>query len=65
MTPKSEPLAAVDHDGPVSEGRFHNYRTNAIPIAVYLIWILFWIGAVYYLVTYLLPALRLEIVNPP
>lgn len=52
-------------DSPVGEGRYHTYRTHAIPFIVHLIWILFWIGAVYYLVNYLLPALQLEVVNPP
>lgn len=65
MTPNVETVATADPDSPASEGKFHNYRTNAIPLAVHIIWILFWIGAVYYLVNYLLPALRLEIVSPP
>jgi len=56
---------SADPDGPTSEGRYHNYRTNKIPAAVHLLWILFWIGAVYYIVQYLLPALRMEIIPPP
>ncbi len=56
---------AAEPDSPISEGRFHNYRTNSIPLAVHVIWLLFWIGAVYYLVNYLLPALQLELVSPP
>lgn len=55
----------TDPEGPIAEGRFHSYRTNAIPLAVHLIWICFWVGAIYYLVNYMLPALRVELVNPP
>ncbi len=65
MNPNGAVPEAPDPDSPASEGRFHNYRTNSIPLAVHLIWILFWIGAVYYLVNFLLPALRVELVNPP
>ena len=64
MNPNIEPVATADPDSPTSEGKVHNYPTNAIPVAVHTSWLLFWIGAVYYLVNYLLPALRLEIVNP-
>jgi hypothetical protein len=65
VKPNVDPVTSTDPDSPTSEGMFHNYRTNAIPFAVHIIWILFWIGAVYYLVQYLLPALRMEIVTPP
>lgn len=65
MSHSTDHTVVTDPDSPTGEGRFHNYRTNAIPIAVHLIWILFWIGAVYYFVQYLLPALRQEIVTPP
>lgn len=65
MNQNAEHPVATDPDSPTSEGRFHNYRTNTIPFVVHIIWILFWIGAVYYLIQYLLPALRLEIVTPP
>lgn len=65
MNQEPIPPATANPDGPVAEGRYHNYRTNQIPWAVHVIWILFWIGAVYYIVQYLLPALRVEIVSPP
>ncbi len=65
MNQQVETPASADPDSPTAEGRFHSYRTNVIPLAVYLIWILFWIGAVYYLVNYMLPALRVELVTPP
>lgn len=65
MNPNTDLSKAVDPDSPTSEGKFHNYRTNQIPWPVHLIWVLFWIGAVYYIVQYLLPALRVEIAPLP
>lgn len=47
------------------EHRHHNYAGNAIPWYVHALWILFWCFAVYYVVTYLFPALRLELLSPP
>lgn len=44
-----------------AEGRFHNYVGNRIPWYVRLIWIGFWIFAVYYTVTYLFPSLQSEL----
>lgn len=65
MNQDVKPVLTTDPDSPTSEGKFHNYRTNKIPWPVHLLWVLFWIGAVYYMVQYLLPALRVEIVTPP
>jgi len=47
------------------EHRFHTYTGNRIPWYVRLIWILFWIFAVYYVVQYLFPDLRTEIFRAP
>lgn len=44
-----------------TEHQFHNYTGNAIPWYVRLIWIGFWIFAIYYTVQYLFPAVRLEL----
>lgn len=51
--------------GPAEEGRFHRYTGNAIPWYVRLIWVLFWIFAVYYVVRYFLPTIPVEMVSPP
>jgi hypothetical protein len=55
-------------DNPTStaeqEHQFHHYRGNEIPWYVRLIWIGFWIFAIYYTIRYLFPALRLELLNP-
>ena len=47
------------------EERQHSYTSSTIPWYVRMIWLLFWIFAIYYAVTYLLPALQTEMVNPP
>lgn len=45
--------------------RYHRYTGNAIPWFVRLIWIGFWVFAIYYLVTYFLPVLPTELSSPP
>jgi hypothetical protein len=47
------------------EGRFHTYVGNRIPWYVRLIWICFWVFAIYYVIAYLFPDLRTEILAPP
>ncbi len=52
-------------EGPVNEGRWHSYVGHRIPWYVRLIWLMFWVFAIYYTIAYLFPALRVEIVTPP
>jgi len=47
------------------ENVFHYYTGNAIPWFVRALWILFWCGAIAYVVTWLLPALQTELLAPP
>ena len=47
------------------EHRFHHYTGNRIPWYVRLVWVLFWMFAVYYTLQYLFPALRIELTSPP
>lgn len=47
------------------ENKNHRYTTNTIPWFVHVLWLLFWILAVSYVLVYLFPALRVEIVSPP
>ena len=56
---------SVDESTADAEHQYHNYTGNRIPWYVRLIWLLFWIGAVYYTLQYLFPALRIELTNPP
>jgi type VI protein secretion system component VasF len=60
----SQPQPADDAPAEV-EHQFHHYTGNRIPWYVRLLWILFWIFAVYYTLTYLFPALRIELTTPP
>ena len=48
-----------------TEHRWHSYVGNRIPWYVRLIWLLFWVLAIYYSIRYLFPALQVEIVTPP
>jgi hypothetical protein len=47
------------------ENRFHTYVSNRIPWYVRLIWLCFWVFAVYYVISYLFPDLQTEIFSPP
>jgi hypothetical protein len=47
------------------ENTFHYYTGNAIPWFVRAIWILFWCGAIAYVIAWLLPALQTELTAPP
>ncbi|GIW92526.1 MAG: hypothetical protein KatS3mg110_0567 [Pirellulaceae bacterium] len=48
-----------------TEQQHHRYAGNTIPWYVHLIWISFWIFAVYYTLRFLVPALRIELNSPP
>jgi len=55
----------LDESSADLENRFHNYQSSRIPWYVRLVWLLFWIFAVYYTLQYLFPALRIEMTTPP
>lgn len=57
--------APVKTTTPEEEGRWHTYVGNRIPWYVRLIWLGFWVFAVYYTISYLFPALQTEIASPP
>jgi hypothetical protein len=40
------------------EARYHTYVTHRIPWFVHLMWVAFWIGLVWYVVWYAIPAAR-------
>lgn len=58
-------MSAVDDRSPQAEHVHHRYVGNRIPWYVRLIWLLFWIFAVYYAVTYLIPYMQRELLAPP
>jgi hypothetical protein len=57
--------SSVDNRTPEEEHRYHHYTGNSIPWYVRLIWVLFWVFAIYYAVTYFLPTMQEEMVTPP
>ncbi len=59
------PTAAVEKTTAEEEGIYLQYTGNAIPWYVRLIWIIFWCGAIAYVVTWYLPALQSELLAPP
>lgn len=65
MKPHAEPAPAAPLHSPEAEHRNHAYRSSVIPWYVHLIWIGFWIIAVIYIFTNLVPKLRVEVFNPP
>jgi hypothetical protein len=56
--------AASEHSAE-AESQYHNYTGNRIPWYVRLLWLGFWVLAVYYVVSYLVPALSVELAAPP
>jgi len=57
--------AATDNSSAEAESIFLQYTGNAIPWYVRLYWIIFWGGAIAYVVIWLLPALQSELLAPP
>lgn len=50
---------------PQQDLKFHTYIGNAIPWYVRLLWLLFWMFAIGYALSYFLPAIQSEMVTPP
>ena len=57
--------APVKNTSAEAEHRWHSYVGNRIPWYVRLLWMMFWVLAIYYTIAYLFPALQVEIVSPP
>ncbi len=51
---------SVEQGSAEQELQHHTYRGSAIPWWVRLIWLLFWVFAVYYSLKYVLPAIQAE-----
>ncbi|MFK7820268.1 MAG: hypothetical protein AB8G99_16215 [Planctomycetaceae bacterium] len=56
---------SVEQPTAEEEHRFHHYTGNMIPWYVRLIWVGFWVFAIYYAITYMLPTMQEELVSPP
>lgn len=63
----SQPSSAppTDPTSAAAEHKFHDYRGNRIPWYVRLIWLGFWIMAIYYIVNWTFPTLQIELTSPP
>ncbi len=56
---------AEEHGTAEAEHRHHDYVSNRIPWYVRLIWVLFWVFAIYYTIQYLFPAVQIELFQGP
>lgn len=66
MTSETSPApSAAEPPTPEQDLRYHTYVSHVIPWYVRLIWLLFWIFAIGYVVSYFLPALQTELLTPP
>ena len=54
-------MSESDRNSAEAEHQFHRYTGNRIPWYVRLIWVGFWVFAVYYTVVYLFPAIQTEL----
>ena len=58
-------MSVPEARGPMEEGRNHTYVGTAIPWYVRLMWVGFWVMTVYYVLVFLIPALKHELISPP
>jgi hypothetical protein len=58
-------MSQAEDTSPEAEGKNHRYVGNAIPWYVRVIWLGFWILCILYILRWLIPALKVEIVSPP
>lgn len=58
-------MAGEELQNAAEEAKNHRYAGYALPWYVHLLWISFWILCAWYVLAYLFPAMRREIVNPP
>ncbi|RMG34046.1 MAG: hypothetical protein D6725_14890 [Planctomycetota bacterium] len=61
----SQPNVTTEQPSPRDEHTFHSYQTNRVPWYVWTMWGLFWLFVVVYLLIYFVPAIQIELVNPP
>jgi hypothetical protein len=54
-----------ENTSPEEENKNHTYVTNRIPWFVHALWIIFWIMAITYVLSYQFPVIRTEFLNPP
>jgi len=50
---------------PEAEHQYHDYRGNAVPWFVHVLWILFWCFAISYAIRFFIPTMQMEMLSPP
>ncbi len=58
----------MSHEHPPAydaEARHLTYTSNVIPWFIRLMWVVFWIFAIWYAVSFFLPAIQRDLVTPP
>jgi hypothetical protein len=45
--------------------RFHTYSSHVIPWYVRVMWLVFWVFAIGYAISYFVPAIQSELLTPP
>ncbi|MCC7476420.1 MAG: hypothetical protein IT425_13580 [Pirellulales bacterium] len=63
--PSSTEFPQGDAGLPETEGRFHAYVSSRIPWYVRLLWIGFWVFAIYYVLNYFIPELKSNLPSSP
>jgi hypothetical protein len=58
-------MEAPEETAPETEHQQHRYAGYAIPWFVHLLWVSFWIFALVYVIKFLLPVIRGELLSPP
>ncbi len=55
----------TNSDSPEQDLRYHTYLSHVIPWYVRMMWVVFWIFAIAYAISYFIPAFQTEIISPP
>jgi len=58
-------MATPENTLPETEGQHHRYRGSRIPWFVHLLWLSFWLFALTYIMVWLFPSMRTELLSPP
>lgn len=54
-----------ENTSPAEENQFHTYVTHRVPWFVHVLWLCFWILAIWYVLAYQFPIIPTEIQSPP
>jgi hypothetical protein len=51
-------MSDAPNQTPQQDARFHTYATHRIPWYVRLMWLMFWIGLIWYVIAFAIPAAK-------